>query len=162
MWFWNMSLGKLTWGLFIVIFLMSCNQNVKVVFPDDIKKTETFIAHKYEVIIYIDGRECTECSLSILNTWKLYENNLKKYNTGVLLVILTTKEQDIIDILKVTGVSFPVVFDNRGKFRIMNDEIFKVAHDGVFVIDKDKNVIFPSSPIVSEEKWNSFVKLVKE
>jgi hypothetical protein len=87
---------------------------------------------------------------------------LKKYNTGVLLVIFTAKEQDIIDMLKSLKINFPVVFDNGGKFRIMNDKVFKLAYDGIFVIDKDKNVVFTGSPIASEEKWNSFVKLVKE
>ncbi|MDR0421109.1 MAG: hypothetical protein LBH30_06655 [Prevotellaceae bacterium] len=113
-------------------------------------------------LLYIDGRECTTCSLSFLDSWKLYENILQKYNIGVTLVVLTTRRQDVIDILKSFKINFPFVFDNGGKFRIMNDEIFKVAQDGIFVFDKNKNVIFTGSPIVSEEKWNSFVKLVKE
>jgi Ni,Fe-hydrogenase I small subunit len=157
-----MSSNKLTLGLFAVIFLISCKQDLKVVFPDGIKKEETSVVHKYEIIIYIDGRECTTCSLSFLDSWKLYENILKKYNTSVTLVVLTTKRQDVIDILKSFKINFPVVFDNGGKFRIINDEIFKVAQDGIFVIDRNKNVIFTSSPILNEKKWNSFVKLVKQ
>jgi hypothetical protein len=43
----------------------------------------------------------------------------------------------------------------------MNHQILEVASDGVFVIDKNHNVIFTGSPIATEEKWKSFVKLVK-
>jgi glutaredoxin len=157
-----MSLNKLTLGLFAVIFLISCKQDWKVVFPDGIKKEEISIVHKYEIIIYVNGRECTACSLNFLDSWKLYENILKKYNIGVTLLVLTIKEQDVIDMLKSFKINFPVVFDNGGKFRIMNDKIFRVAQDGIFVIDKNRNVIFTGSPILNEKKWNSFMKLVKE
>jgi hypothetical protein len=51
-----MSLSKLTLVLFSVIFIMSCKQDLKVVFPDGMKKEETFIIHDYEIIIYIRQR----------------------------------------------------------------------------------------------------------
>jgi hypothetical protein len=159
-----MILNKLVWELsvFLSLGLISCKQDLKLVFPDSMKKMETSIIHEHEVIIYIDGRECTVCSLSHLDTWKLYENSLIKYNTGIILVVFTANEQNVIDILKSMKINFPVIFDNREEFRIMNAEIFQAVHDGVFVIDKNKNVAFTGSPIVTEEKWNSFMKLVKK
>jgi hypothetical protein len=86
---------------------------------------------------------------------------LNKYNTGILLVINYSNEQVVIEILKSIGV-FHFVFDKTSKFKIMNYEIFQAASDGVFVIDRDKNVIFAGSPIVNEEKWNTYRKIIEK
>jgi hypothetical protein len=76
------------------------------------------------------------------------------------LVINNTNEQNIIEILKSLEISFHFVFDKKAKFRIMNDNIFRIASDGVFVIDKNKNVIFTESPIKNDKTRNDFIKLV--
>jgi uncharacterized protein (DUF1499 family) len=155
-----MNLSKLGLGLFI-IFLASCKQELKVAFPSNIEKIENIMSYKHTVIIYIDGRECTACSLNDLKPWKLYEKSFDKFNINVLLVIFSANEQNAIRILNSLNIKFPVVFDKKGEFRTINSKIFKVVSDGVFVIDKDKNVIFTGSPIADEKKWNSFIELVK-
>ncbi|MDR2406529.1 MAG: hypothetical protein LBE13_00225 [Bacteroidales bacterium] len=155
-----MSLNKLILGLFAV-FLLSCKQELKIVFPDDIMKAEVHaVSNKHIIIIYLDSRACTACSLGNLKPWILSKKNLDKYKAGILLVIRHTDEQSVIKILHSFDIKFPVIFDKKGAFKRLNDKIFKIANDGVFVIDKDKNVIFTGSPIATEEKWKSFVKLI--
>jgi hypothetical protein len=155
-----MNLSKFGLGLFI-IFLISCKQELKIVFPDSIEITENVMPDKHTVVIYIDGRECTACSLNDLKSWKLYEKNFDKYNINVLLVICSANERNVVGILNSFDIKFSVVFDKKGEFRMINDKIFKVVPDGIFVVDRDKKVIFAGSPIADEKKWNSFIELVK-
>jgi hypothetical protein len=97
---------------------------------------------------------------NLINPWEVYKKRLVKYNTGILLVINSTQEQYFDNILKSFKIALCRIFDKTRKFRTSNDKIFQVARDEVFVIDKDKNVIFTGSPIANEEKWNSFIKLI--
>jgi alkyl hydroperoxide reductase subunit AhpC len=154
-----MSLNRLLGGLLFVL-LVSCKQELKVFFPENIEKPD-FQSGKYMVIVYKKPEGCTSCALSNLAPWKLYKNALIKHNVGVLLIINNTNERDVVRMLNSLDIQFPVVFDKEGEFRRINDYLFKVAHDEVFVIDKDDNVIFTDSPIASEEKWNSFINLLK-
>jgi hypothetical protein len=66
-----------------------------------------------------------------------------------------------IYILKSFNINFCHAYDKTHKFRTSNDKIFRIACNGVFVIDKNKNVIFTGSPIATEENWKSFIKLVE-
>jgi hypothetical protein len=157
-----MNLNKLILGLCIV-FLISCTQELKIVFPDDITKTKIHaMSNKHLIIIYIDSKECTTCSLRTLKPWILSKKNLDKYNIGILPVIRHTDEQDVMETLHSLDIKLPVVLDKKGDFKILNDEIFKIATDGVFVINQDDNVIFTGSMISNEKKWNSFIELVNK
>jgi hypothetical protein len=70
-----MSSNKIIFGLFTV-FLISCKQELKVVFPDDITKEEVHVvSNKHIIIIYLDSRACTACSLGDLNPWILSKKN---------------------------------------------------------------------------------------
>jgi hypothetical protein len=156
-----MNFNKVILVLFIV-FLISCKQELKVIFPENVERTETYIqSHEYMIIIYINPGECTSCSMNQLIPWKLYGNTLNKHNTSILLVLHNTDEQKVNEILKSLEIQFPVVFDKEGKFRIANDKIFRVAHNDIFVIDKNKNVIFIGSPIANEKQWREFIKVAK-
>jgi hypothetical protein len=160
-----MNLNKLILAL-IGICLISCEQNskdLKTVFPDNTTKTEKYIAsHKYLIIVRINENDCTPCALNDLNMWKLYKNIFDKYNIGILVVLPTATNQNSVESLQCIDIPFHIVFDEMNKFKVKNDKIFRVARDGVFVIDKDKNVIFTGSPITTEEKWNAFMNLVNE
>jgi hypothetical protein len=160
-----MSLNKLIFVVLLIgIFMMSCEQNsknLKIVFPDNIEKTENYIvSHKYVIVIQINDNDCVPCSFNDLKQWKLHENILDKYDIGVLLVLPIADEQKASELLKSLDMQFHIVFDKIKKFRVINDRVLRAARDGVFVIDKDKNVIFAGSPIATEEKWNAFINLV--
>jgi hypothetical protein len=161
-----MNLNKLLWGLVFMAFSIYCKQGLcqdklKVSFHSD--TIENCIkSYEYLVIIYIKPEGCISCAMSnLINPWEIYKKKLARYNTGILLVINSTQEQNFVDILKSFKITLCHAFDKAQKFRTSNDKIFQIAHDGVFVIDRDKNVIFTGSPISTEEQWNSFIKTVK-
>jgi Fe-S cluster biogenesis protein NfuA len=142
---------------------VSCTQELKVIFPENIDDADFNIqSHEYTAIVYIKPEGgCTACTMSNLNPWKLYKDVLSKHNVDILLIISSMDEQNIREMLKSLNITFPVVFDKKSKFKIMNDKIFQVVPDGMFVIDKNKNVIFTGSPIANEKKWKSFIELIK-
>jgi hypothetical protein len=156
-----MNLSKLSLFALFIFTLISCKEDLgKVVFTDPVMEQYTQNA-EYMTIVYVDSTGgCSPCAFQYLNSWKAYQKKLNKYNTGILLTINYSDEQLVIEILKSIGV-FHFVFDKKSKFKIVNYQIFRNVSDGIFVIDKNKNVMFVGSPIASEEKWNSFVKLVE-
>lgn len=142
--------------------IFSCKNELKVVLTD-IVPDKTEHQYNYTAVIYLDGKGCTSCALQNLRPWARHKQILEKYNTNILLVINHFNEQVILETLKNLDIfnAFNVVFDKDGKFRTMNSNVFKIAHDGIFIYNEDKDVIFTGSPIATEEKWNIFIKLVK-
>jgi hypothetical protein len=84
---------------------------------------------------------------------------LEKHKTGILLVILNSDEEAITNTLNQMDVAFHFIIDKESKFT-GNNEVFKFAKDKAFVMNKNKNVIFPDSPIKNEENWAKFIKIV--
>jgi peroxiredoxin len=148
--------------LFIASF-SSCKDKIKVIFPYTIQsEIEQYIQkHEYMVVIYIDSAVCTPCSLEHVTLWKKHREELMLNNTGILLVIQNSDEQAIINTLKYIKVTFPFIIDKRKKFKAKNIRLLSISQNNTFVMDKDNEVIFTGSPIASEEKWKSFLKLVK-
>jgi hypothetical protein len=157
-----MNLNKLLLFTFFISMLISCKEDMDKVFFTDIDIEQYTQNTEYTVIVYVDSTSgCTPCAFRHLNMWKAYQKTLNKYNADILLVINHSDKQLVIEILKSIGV-FQFVFDKRSKFKIVNYTIFRDAFDGVFVIDKNKNVVFTGSPIVNEETWKSFIKRIKQ
>jgi hypothetical protein len=150
--------------LFVVTFItFSCKNEIKVVLTDAVSEKIEQDNHKYLITVYLEGIGCTSCALQNLRPWAKHKQVLDKYNTGILLVINYLDEHAIIEKLKSIGIfdAFVIVFDKDGEFRMLNNDIFHTVQDGIFVFDESKNVIFTESPIKSEEKWNAFVKIIK-
>jgi Icc-related predicted phosphoesterase len=148
--------------ILVAIVSASCKETIETVFPNVVQsEIEQYIQkHKYMVVIYIDSATCTPCSLNHLILWRKHREELTRNKTGVLLVIQNSDEQAIINTLESIKVTFPFIIDREKKFKIKNIRIFSIARDNTFVMDKDREVIFVGSPIATEEKWNSFIKLV--
>jgi Icc-related predicted phosphoesterase len=116
--------------------LISCKPAFdKVIFTD--ANIEQYTRNnEYTAIVYVDSTGgCRPCAFQYLNSWKAYQKTLNKNNTEILLVINYSDEQLVIEILRSIGV---------------------------FVIDRDKNVIFAGSPIMNEEKWNAYRKIIEK
>jgi hypothetical protein len=145
------------------IIIISCKNEIKVIFPDSVwdEVTQYIQTHNYIVVIYVDSSNCAPCSLRNLDFWNPRKKELNDNNTGVLLVIHNSDEQQVNNTLKTLDISFPFIFDKGRKFKAKNIGIFGMAHDNTFVMDKDRKMVFSGSPIASEEKWKSFVKFVK-
>jgi hypothetical protein len=147
-----------------LFFFASCRDKIEIVFSGIIQNDiEQYMQkYKYMVVIYIDSTTCTPCSLNHLILWKKHRKELEYNNTGILLVIQNSDEQEIVNTLESIEVTFPFIIDKERKFKVKNIEVFSIiAQDNTFVMDKDKNVIFIGSPIADEKKWKSFIKLVK-
>jgi peroxiredoxin len=143
----------------VIAFFASCKETIKIVFPNVVQsEIEQYMQkHKYMVVIYVDSAACTPCSMEHIALWKKHGEELMRSNTGVLLVIQNSDEQAIINALKSVKVTFPFIIDRGKKFKVKN---IKALITGTFVMNKNRKVIFTGSPIATEEKWNSFVKLV--
>ncbi|MDR0605917.1 MAG: hypothetical protein LBG80_16630 [Bacteroidales bacterium] len=157
-----MNLNKLLLFILCISGIISCKKDFSKVVFTDVNIEQYTQNNEYTTIVYVDSiGGCSPCAFQYLHSWKAYQKALNKYNTGILLVINYSNEQLVIEILKSIG-AFHFVFDKTSKFKIMNYQIFQTASDGIFVIDRNKNVIFTGSPISDEKKWNSFMKLVKK
>lgn len=146
------------------IFYVSCgDRTVKIVFPNVVQPDiEQYMQkQKYMVVVYVDSSECTPCSLNHLSLWKKHQNELKQNETGILLIIHNSDENIVINILKDKKISFHFMIDRERRFKYKNREAFVPSYDNTFVMDRNRNVIFSGSPIATEEKWKSFIKLVK-
>jgi hypothetical protein len=102
---------------------------------------------------------CTPCSFSAISTWTHLKPNFAEQNTGILLIINNPDEQSVLESLKENKITVPFVFDNKRIFKISNLDIFSKAGN-IFVIDRDKNVIFTESPIKDEKTWKKFIKRI--
>jgi hypothetical protein len=145
--------------IFITAFV-SCNRETKVIFPEKMQDeiSQYIQKHKYTAVIYVGHSQCTTCALSNLNTWKVHKKTLDKNDVGILLVFRDRDENKIIEILKSLKIVFMFIFDKTGQFGTNNEA--SLSEDNVFVMDKDKNVIFKGSPVKNEEKWNAFIKSI--
>jgi hypothetical protein len=156
----DMKFNVLLVLLFVAVFT-GCKRDLKIVFPDIQDEIEQYIQkHEYMVVIYVDSTECTPCSFNNLALWKMYRKELRTYNANILLSVRNSDEQAIIDALRTIDIACPFFIDRGNKFRIINDDIFRIARDGYFVIDKNKKVVFTGSPIVNEKRWKSFKKTI--
>jgi hypothetical protein len=148
----------------VTVIAFSCKNEIKAVLTDAVSEKIEQGNHRYKYMatIYLDGTGCTSCALQNLRPWARHKQVLDKYNTGILLVINHSSEHAIIEILKNIDIfdAFDIVFDKDGEFRKTNSSVLRVAHDGIFVFDENKNVILTESPIKSEEKWNAFIKII--
>jgi hypothetical protein len=147
----------------LCFFFVSCDESIKIVFPNVVQtEIEQYMQkQKYIVVIYIDSSECTPCALNHLNLWKKHRRELAQNETGILLIINNSDEDIIINTLKNEKISFYFLIDRGKKFKLRNREAFGFSNNNTFVMDNNKNVIFNGSPIANEEKWKSFMKLLK-
>jgi hypothetical protein len=135
------------WFILVIMTFAGCRQDLKLIFSDIPNEIEQYIQkYEYMVVIYVDSAECTPCSFNNLASWKMYRKELRTYNTNILLAVRNSDEQAIIDALKTIDIACPFFVDKGNKFRIMNDDIFRVARDGYFVINKNKEIVFTGSP----------------
>jgi hypothetical protein len=145
----------------IFVVHTACQQRIiKVILSDNYQITiEQYIQQqKYMVMIYVDSSDCTPCSFKHLAQWYSMKAQFEKNDIGILLIFRNSDERAVIRALRSIG-TFHFVFDKGGKFKA-NNEVFKYATDNIFVMDKDKNVLFTKSPLKDEKTWKSFIKLI--
>jgi hypothetical protein len=107
----------------------------------------------------LEGTGCTSCTLQNLRPWARHKQILKKYNTNILLVINHSDEQVVIETLTNLNIfdAFNIVFDKTKQFRVINDRIFQVARDGVFVMDKDITLTIATLIVYCPILFNDFL-----
>jgi hypothetical protein len=140
---------------------IACKHEIKVILPNNYPEeiVEYIQRQKYMVMIYVDSSDCTPCSFKHLLQWYSARNDFEKNGIGILLIFRNSDERAVIRALRSIG-TFHFIFDKGGKFKA-NNKVFKYAKDNIFVMDKDKNVIFPESPVTDEKTWKRFIKCIK-
>jgi hypothetical protein len=152
---------KIAKCLILAVYLLavSCNNEIKLTLTDNLVNEIENLQNKYNIILYIDISDCTSCELQNLSPWTMYKQVLKKYETDLLLVIFHPDKQYIMEILQTVG-DFNCVFDVLGQLKSANSRVFASVKDNIFVIDRNKNVIFTESPIKDEKTWKKFIKRI--
>lgn len=155
-----MKPAKLGLYIILIVFCVACKHEIKAVLPDDYpaEVKQYMQQYKYMAMIYVDSSDYTPCSFKHLIQWYSVRNDFEKNGVGILVIFRNSDEKTVIKALRSIG-TFYFVFDKGGKFKADN-RVFKYATDNIFIMDKDRNVLFTESPLKDEKTWKSFVKLM--
>jgi hypothetical protein len=132
----------------------------QIIFPENIYNDYIkYNKNKYILISYIDSSKCTRCELENIKQYMLHD--FSKVSTENILIINSQEETKIKDILSELYIDYPVFFDKTGELKkenkFLNEDLFQY-----FVIDKDMNIIWLGSPILSKESWILYNKLINK
>ena len=113
-------------------------------------------SNSFTIFCYIDSADCTVCSMQWLDYWSFYEDDLRKMNTGLSLIVSNSDEKTVIEALDNLRITYPVIFD---KFSIIKqNNIILLKQNSVFVVNKKKEVVWLGLPNKSEKTWALFQK----
>ncbi|MDR2423315.1 MAG: hypothetical protein LBD59_01145 [Prevotellaceae bacterium] len=159
-------LYKIQIGILLIVFTVfaSCKGELKMVLTDTVSNKINHLAQQYKhiIVVGIDATECTGCAIQNISQWTGKQvQTLKKYNVGLLFFVYHASDHTVKELFE-TLKDFNCVFDAIGKFKSANSKVFNSVKDNIFVIDRDKNVIFTESPIKDEKTWKRFIKRVKK
>ena len=143
-----------------VLLLISCGseKRLHLVLENCNSLDSCIIRNEYTIICYIDSAACTVCALQWLNLWTLRKEELKKMNTGIVLIVNNPEEEVVYNTLESLQLEFPVTFDKLSTIKQKNDILINKS---VFMINKEKEVIWLGLPIQNEKTWDLFCKTIQ-
>ena len=94
-----------------------------------------------------------------LHRWTYFEDELKKLNTGIVLIVRNSDEEAVHSIMEHLRLDFPVIFDKNSTIRRQNGAI--LWHHSVFVINRKKEIVWLGLPIENEASWNLFRRTLR-
>ena len=115
--------------------------------------------NNYVVISYNDSTDCNSCSFLPLTYWKYYQREVNKYKIKNIL-IAQSAEHDLIKYFDDFGISYPVIFDAKGEFKLKNKLSDNPKYHTI-IINKDKKVIWIGSPVLDHRTWDLFIQMLK-
>lgn len=145
----------------LIFLLLACGNERKIMFQAmDFHCIDSCIQNNnITVFCYIDSADCTVCSMQWLNLWLHYLNELKKYDTGIALIVNNTDEYVVKNYLTHLQLDFPVVFDKSSMIKQKNAIVLN--HHSIFAVNENKEVVWLGSPIKNEDTWNLFIKMLQ-
>jgi len=109
--------------------------------------------NNYILISYIDSAACTLCSLTPLTYWKYRKYDMNRFKINIILIIQNSDHELINHLLDDSGISHPVIFDEKGEFLLKNN-----LFDNNIIINEDKKVIWTGNPVGDDNEWNMFIR----
>ena len=118
------------------------------------------LGNKFTIFYYIDSTDCDPCAMQWLFRWIYFEEELKKLNTGVVLIVRSSNKEVIYETMEQMRLDFPVVFDKASTIKQNNAAILE--QHPVFAVNNKKEVIWLGLPIADEDTWNKFCKTLRQ
>jgi hypothetical protein len=124
------------------------------------------VENDFYLVIYLEAEECIPCSLNKVTILDHYSDDLKKFNTGVVLII---KENDNMEQIRELFAGMKIkhlLFFDRDDYLLKNNPIIStnpLCH--TFIIDKDLKVIWIGSPVAnikSIERYREMMKIITQ
>ena len=148
--------------LLILLLALSCGKENRLHLVTEGAGTldSCMLVNDFTVLCYIDSANCTVCSMQWLTLWSHRERELEKLNTGIVLIVNNTDEKAVYDALEHLQLKFPVAFDNYSALKQNNPLL--LGQFPVFVVNREKEVVWLGTPIESETTWNLFIKTLQK
>lgn len=113
-----------------------------------------------KIVLYLDSLDCTSCTFTEIRKWNVYNKELEKLRTDIVVVCNHPDTKAIYDVKKATYVNYPVFFDVDKRFKLVNN-IPQETMFHTFVIGSTNQVIWVGLPIRSKESWENFCSMIE-
>ncbi|MDR2907464.1 MAG: hypothetical protein LBU91_05700 [Bacteroidales bacterium] len=94
----------------MVLLLFSCGRDVQLFHTENGVDVDACMQdNDYTIFCYIDSTNCAPCSMRWLSTWVYFEEDLKKMNTNVALIVQRTDEATVLSAMHQQHLNFPAI-----------------------------------------------------
>ncbi|MDR2773235.1 MAG: redoxin domain-containing protein [Tannerella sp.] len=120
------------------------------------------IENDFYLIIYLEAEDCIPCSLNKVTLLDRYRDDLKKFNTSVVLIIKENDNREQIkELFAGMKIEYPFFFD-KDDYLLENNHIIStnpLCH--TFIIDKNMKIIWIGSPVANAKSIERYRKMMK-
>lgn len=129
--------------------------------------TVAFGNRDINIIVYIDKKECTPCSLGQMYLWEEFLNNLNKYRNQISLTFIFNPSENI---KKETWMRIPINLKKKCSMYIDSKEFFPKANPQisqnillhVCLVNKDGKILLVGNPIKNKQIKKLYIKKINE
>lgn len=176
--------------VFIILFLLSCNQNnsnqflnkkvnleieeeigEKVFFPKSVMKllkedktSNLQTQNKFTIVAYYNG-SCSACYLQ-LSRWIKTLENLKKTNLNVDFKFILSGDSNAVLKANLEEINFPLInayHDKNDEFGMKYNFLLNESYtNSSMLLDKNDKILCIGNPIDSNGDMNKYIELMKD
>ena len=123
-----------------------------------------FMKNGFLIINYLKTEECKPCELDKLRMLKHYSDDLKKYDTGVVIMIDDKNDESSNKVKEITedlAIDYPIVIDNQNNLTA-NNKIFSSTIGKFIIIDKNFTILWIGFPLHNDLTYNNYIKFMNK